>query len=69
MVLDGLVERLGTSFSGLGGVKRISEAAVAGTLKEVKRALLDSDVNLQVMYIMCARVLAGMVCVWVCVCV
>lgn len=47
-VLDGLVERISGAVKSIGGVQRITENAVAGALKDVKRALLDSDVNLQV---------------------
>lgn len=48
MMLEGITERISTAVGSLQSTQRISEAAVAGALKDVKRALLDSDVNLQV---------------------
>ena len=48
MMLEGLTERISGAVQSLQGTQKITEAAVAGTLKDVKRALLDSDVNLQV---------------------
>ena len=49
MVLDGLSGRVSGAFNkALSGTKRLTESSVGGALKEVKRALLDSDVNLAV---------------------
>jgi len=48
MVLDQLAGRVSEALKSLGGVPRITEASIGGALKDVKRALLDSDVNLAV---------------------
>lgn len=48
MVMDGLMTRLDGALQSIGGTRKITEAAVDDTLKDVRRALLDSDVNLQV---------------------
>lgn len=47
-MFDNLTERLESSFKILKGQGRISEVNVAETLKEVRRALLDADVNYKI---------------------
>jgi signal recognition particle subunit SRP54 len=47
-MFDNLSERLERSFKILKGQGRISEINVAETLKEVRRALLDADVNFKI---------------------
>lgn len=48
MLLDSLSDRLSETVRKIRGVDRITENNVSGALKEVKRALLDGDVNLRV---------------------
>lgn len=48
MLLDTLSDRLSETVRKIRGVDRITENNVSGALKEVKRALLDADVNLRV---------------------
>jgi signal recognition particle subunit SRP54 len=45
MMFENLTERLERSFKILKGQGRITEINVAETLKEVRKALLDADVN------------------------
>ena len=47
-MFDNLSERLERSFKLLKGEGRITEINVAETLKDVRRALLDADVNYKV---------------------
>ncbi len=47
-MFDSLTERLELSFKNLKGQGRITEINVAETLKEVRRALLDADVNYKI---------------------
>ena len=47
-MFDNLSERLERSFKILKGEGRITEINVAETLKDVRRALLDADVNYKV---------------------
>src|SRR4030065_2704519 len=47
-MFENLSERLERSFRILKGQGRISEINVAETLKEVRRALLDADVNFKI---------------------
>ena len=44
-MFENLTDRLERSFKVLKGEGKISEINVAETLKEVRRALLDADVN------------------------
>ena len=47
-MLESLSDRLGTVLSKLRGVRRLSGEDIAGTLEEVRTALLSADVNLRV---------------------
>ncbi|MFO7863256.1 MAG: signal recognition particle protein [Salinivirgaceae bacterium] len=47
-MFDNLTERLESSFKLLKGQGRISEVNIAETLKDVRRALLDADVNFKI---------------------
>ena len=47
-MFENLSERLEKSFKLLKGQGRISEINIAETLKEVRRALLDADVNFKI---------------------
>ncbi|RLD50506.1 MAG: signal recognition particle protein, partial [Bacteroidetes bacterium] len=47
-MFENLSERLEQSFKMLKGQGRITEINVAETLKEVRRALLDADVNFKI---------------------
>ncbi|MBD5200787.1 MAG: signal recognition particle protein, partial [Bacteroidales bacterium] len=47
-MFDSLSERLSASFQKLKGEGKITEINVAETLKEVRRALTDSDVNYKI---------------------
>ncbi|MGB8489445.1 MAG: signal recognition particle receptor subunit alpha, partial [Bacteroidales bacterium] len=47
-MFDSLSDRLEKSFKMLKGQGRITEINVAETLKEVRRALLDADVNFKI---------------------
>ncbi len=47
-MFDNLTERLEQSFKMLKGQGKISEINVAETLKDVRRALLDADVNYKI---------------------
>ena len=47
-MFDNLSERLERSFKILKGEGRITEINVAETLKDIRRALLDADVNYKV---------------------
>lgn len=48
MLFDSLSEKLTETVRKMRGVDKITEKNVAGAMKEVKRALLDADVNLRV---------------------
>ncbi|PXF44869.1 Signal recognition particle protein [Gracilariopsis chorda] len=48
MLFDSLTEKMGETVRKLRGVDKITEKNVAGAMKQVKRALLDADVNLRV---------------------
>lgn len=48
MLFDALSERLSEAVRKMRGVDKITEKNVTGAMKEVKRALLDADVNLRV---------------------
>ena len=48
MLFDNLADKLSESVRKMRGVDKITEKNVAGAMKEVKRALLDADVNLRV---------------------
>mmetsp|Transcript_18172 Transcript_18172/g.37870 ORF Transcript_18172/g.37870 Transcript_18172/m.37870 type:complete len:543 (-) Transcript_18172:31-1659(-) len=48
MLMDGLVERLNETVRKVQGTDKITERNVEKTIKEVKRALLEADVNLKV---------------------
>jgi len=52
----GLAEKLGSIVEFISGQKRITEANIEDTLKEIKSALLDADVNLQITNILIAKV-------------
>ncbi|HBV98930.1 MAG: signal recognition particle [Peptococcaceae bacterium BICA1-7] len=56
MVFSGLAERLQETFRKLKGKGRLTEADVEEALKEVRRALLDADVNFKVVKDFQARV-------------
>ncbi len=47
-LMDGLAERMGEAVRKMRGVNKITETNVKGAMKEVKRSLLDADVNLRV---------------------
>src|ERR1051325_1224237 len=47
-MFDNLSERLETAFKQLKGEGRISEINVASTIKEIRRALVDADVNFRI---------------------
>jgi signal recognition particle subunit SRP54 len=47
-MFDNLSERLETAFKQLKGEGRISEINVASTIKEIRRALVDADVNYKI---------------------
>jgi signal recognition particle subunit SRP54 len=47
-MFDNLSERLDSAFKQLKGEGRISEINVASTLKEIRRALVDADVNFKI---------------------
>jgi len=47
-MFENLSDRLEKSFKILKGQGRISEINIAETLKEVRRALLDADVNFKI---------------------
>ena len=47
-MFDNLSDRLERSFKILKGEGRITEINVAETLKEIRRALLDADVNYKI---------------------
>src|ERR1043165_8854271 len=47
-MFDNLSERLETAFKQLKGEGRISEINVASTIKEIRRALVDADVNFKI---------------------
>ncbi|MBS1614907.1 MAG: signal recognition particle protein [Bacteroidetes bacterium] len=47
-MFDNLSERLETAFKQLKGEGRISEINVAGTIKEIRRALVDADVHFKI---------------------
>ena len=47
-MFDNLSERLDSAFKLLKGEGRISEINVATTLKEIRRALVDADVNFKI---------------------
>jgi signal recognition particle subunit SRP54 len=48
MMFDALAERMTETVRKMRGVDKITEKNVRGALKEIKRALLDADVNLRV---------------------
>jgi signal recognition particle subunit SRP54 len=48
MLFDSLAEKMGETVRKMRGVDKITERNVKGALKEVRRALLDADVNLRV---------------------
>src|SRR6202007_368370 len=47
-MFDNLSERLEAAFKQLKGEGRISEINVASTIKEIRRALVDADVNYKI---------------------
>ncbi|RYZ52177.1 MAG: signal recognition particle protein, partial [Sphingobacteriales bacterium] len=47
-MFDNLSERLDSAFKQLKGEGRISEINVAATIKEIRRALVDADVNYKI---------------------
>src|SRR3954470_15978785 len=47
-MFDNLSERLESAFKQLKGEGRISEINVAATIKEIRRALVDADVNFKI---------------------
>ena len=47
-MFDNLSERLESAFKQLKGEGRISEINVATTIKEIRRALVDADVNFKI---------------------
>ena len=47
-MFDNLSERLDSAFKQLKGEGRISEINVASTIKEIRRALVDADVNYKI---------------------
>ena len=44
-MFENLSERLETAFKSLKGEGRINEITVASTIQEIRRALVDADVN------------------------
>src|SRR5918993_2702404 len=47
-MFENLTERLETAFKGLKGEGRITEINIASTVKEIRRALVDADVNYKI---------------------
>ena len=47
-MFESLSERLETAFKGLKGEGRITEINIASTVKEIRRALVDADVNYKI---------------------
>ena len=47
-MFDSLQERLESAFKNLKGEGRITELNVAATVKEIRRALVDADVNYKI---------------------
>ena len=47
-MFDSLQDRLGSIFSGLTGRGALSEKDVSAALREVRRALIEADVSLEV---------------------
>src|SRR3982750_3476278 len=47
-MFESLSERLETAFKGLKGEGRITELNIASTVKEIRRALVDADVNYKI---------------------
>ena len=47
-MFENLSERLETAFKSLKGEGRINEINVASTIKEIRRALVDADVNYKI---------------------
>ncbi|MCK7559293.1 signal recognition particle receptor subunit alpha [Chitinophaga sedimenti] len=47
-MFESLSERLDSAFKQLKGEGRISEINVAATVKEIRRALVDADVNFKI---------------------
>ena len=47
-MFDNLSERLETAFKQLKGEGRINEINIATTVKEIRRALVDADVNYKI---------------------
>jgi signal recognition particle subunit SRP54 len=47
-MFDSLQERLEGAFKNLKGEGRITELNVAATVKEIRRALVDADVNYKI---------------------
>src|SRR6187549_49611 len=47
-MFESLSERLETAFKGLKGQGRITEINIATTVKEIRRALVDADVNYKI---------------------
>src|SRR5918994_999439 len=47
-MFENLTERLETAFKGLKGEGRITEINIAATVKEIRRALVDADVNYKI---------------------
>src|SRR5213596_3406484 len=47
-MFESLSERLETAFKNLKGEARITELNIAATVKEIRRALVDADVNYKI---------------------
>src|SRR5919112_5158264 len=47
-MFDNLTERLESAFKNLKGEARISDLNIANTLKDIRRALIDADVNYKI---------------------
>ena len=56
-MLDALSDRFNAAFRGLSGRGRISESNVRDAMKEVRTALLEADVHLDVVKKFCADVI------------
>lgn len=47
-MFEDLSEKLGSAFQTISGQSKISDVAIADTVREIRRALLDADVNYEV---------------------
>ena len=58
-MFDALTEKFGSVFRSLSGRGRITEANVSDAVRDVRKALLEADVNYQVVKQFCKDVTAG----------